>query len=446
MSKMFYKMLCIVLVVMMAFSFLTGCGSKESTQAAGSTAATESSSDQTLEEPAQEPVKEVKLTFWNGFTASDGEVLRDIINRFNENNTSKVKIEMDIMPWDVFFQKLPPAIATNTAPSFVLMGADNIMSYVQNEAIAPLDDFWQTTGLSESNYDKNVIDIFKYDGKTYMTPMQYFLVYLYWNKELFKGAGLDPNKAPATFEELEQYALKLTDASKNRFGFGMSVKGAPPYFASLLWGNGGDFWDIQGKKSLLNSPENIQTLKWIQDLAVNKKITPNGATGADIDNMFMNGQVAMFINGPWVINGINTAGIDFGIAAPPKGSVAQASPTGGYGYAITSSKLDEEKAAIYEYLKYWMSHDILKEWTVKNGFPAWSTEVLNDPEVKNDPVQGVIGGLGSIGKNYNFGLPESSKINDIIWPVIEGTLAGSDVESIVKKANDDIDKVLASTK
>src|SRR5690554_7510220 len=56
------------------------------------------------------------ITFWNGFTGPDGEILREIVNRFNQEQAGKINVEMDIMPWDVFFQKLPPAIATKTAP------------------------------------------------------------------------------------------------------------------------------------------------------------------------------------------------------------------------------------------------------------------------------------------------------------------------------------------
>ncbi len=63
----------------------------------------------------------VTLTFWNGFTGTDGEVLVDIVNTYNETNDKNITIEMDIMPWDTFYEKLPPAIATGTAPDFVLI-------------------------------------------------------------------------------------------------------------------------------------------------------------------------------------------------------------------------------------------------------------------------------------------------------------------------------------
>ena len=71
-------------------------------------------------------VAKVTLTFWNGFTSSDGDILREIVDRFNQLHVGEIEIQMDIIPWEVMFQRLPPAIATNTAPSFILMGYDTL--------------------------------------------------------------------------------------------------------------------------------------------------------------------------------------------------------------------------------------------------------------------------------------------------------------------------------
>lgn len=231
--------------------------------------------------------QKITITFWNGFTASDGEILREIVDRFNKEYAGKIEIKMDIMPWDVFFQKLPPAIATKTAPSFVLMGDNVIPQYVAKKAIQPLDDIWRVTSLKESAFAPTVLEMFKYNGKYYEIPMQYNLIYLYWNKDLFKAAGLDPERPPQTWEELKDYAIKLTDPSKNQYGFGMPVKIAPPWYAPLIWGNGGEFFDLKTKRSLLNSPQNIKSLEFLQDLALNKKVTPRSATGPDLDNLLI---------------------------------------------------------------------------------------------------------------------------------------------------------------
>ena len=86
--------------------------------AAPSTAASDSAdASEAGEEKTYEPTT---LTFWNGFTSTDGEVLQQIVDDFNASNEWNITIEMDVMPWATFNEKLPAAIAAGNAPDFVL--------------------------------------------------------------------------------------------------------------------------------------------------------------------------------------------------------------------------------------------------------------------------------------------------------------------------------------
>ena len=447
MVKRSRKILCLVMVIVLMSLLFAGCGSGskgENTEQPSASGSDAGKTDTSGQEKADGGGKKVTLSFWNGFTGPDGEILKDIVKRFNEKNADKIEVKMDVMGWDVLSQKLPPAIATKAAPGMVLMIGDWIPQYLANDSFAVLDDFWQKTGLKEGDYVQNVLDIGKYNGKYYALPMQFNLIYLYWNKDLFKAAGLDPEKPPQTMEELGDYAVKLTDAKNNQFGFGMPVKGAPQYWTSFFWNNGGEIFDLKAKKSLLNSPENIKTLEWMQDLAVNKKVTPRGAGGADVDNLLMSGKLAMYINGPWLINGLKGNKINFGITAPPKGSSRQQVISGGIGYAVPSTAKPEEKEAAYEFIKFWLSPEILKEWSMKNGFPAWSSTVMNDADIKADPIQSSISPLSSMGRAYN---PEAYQNigaldNDALWPMMEAIVAGSSKPAdAIKKASDKMDEI-----
>lgn len=76
----------------------------------------------------------VELSFWNGFTSTDGEVLQDIVDDFNERNDMGITIKMDVMPWDTFNEKLPAAIASGTAPDFVLCSSGYYPAYVREDS------------------------------------------------------------------------------------------------------------------------------------------------------------------------------------------------------------------------------------------------------------------------------------------------------------------------
>ncbi|HUC94059.1 MAG TPA: ABC transporter substrate-binding protein [Paenibacillus sp.] len=384
----------------------------------------------------------VTVTFWNGFTASDGEVLKEIVKKYNEANAGKVEIKMDIMPWDQLYQKLPPSIATNTAPNLILTGPATSLTYIENGSFLDISDFFTVTGSDPNNFVEAALKLGQLDGKQYLIPMQSFSQFLYWNKDLFQAAGLDPEKPPATWDELGQLAEKLTDPKKNQFGIGLPVKGALPYYGSLLIANGGDAVDVAAKKSVVYSEENLNSLQWLQNLA-RKKVSPKGASGADLDKVMNSGKLAMYINGPWLINGLRENNINFGVTQLPKGSVKQATLMDMTGYAVIKGTNDEQKKAIYDFIHYWNSTEIGKEWSMRNGFPPYLKSVIDDPEVKADPTVSELSKMGDIAQTWLVGLKSSGKIDtDALFPMIEAIQSGADVDKELKKASDKIDELL----
>lgn len=443
------KVMAEVLAVMLAAVSVTGCGSsgQSETKGADTTAETEAAEAETKEDTdtaaAESGESEpVTLQFWNVFTGSDGDILRAIVDNYNETNTDNITIEMDIMPNDTLQQKLPAAIATQTAPDLVLFGVENLAPYVSNDSLEDISDFWDVTGVDKDNFLENVVELSYVDGKLYGTPMQYNVSYLYWNKDLFEAAGLDPETPPATMDELAEYAQKLTDPSKNQFGLAMPSNTT---YMQFLWANGGDADDPETNKNLLDSEENLQTLTWMQDLAVNKKVTPANVTGSDADAMLQAGQVAMYMSGPWQINGLREQGINFGIAPCVAGSAGAFSPAGGCSYVIPKGTDAAKKQAAYKFMKYWLTDEILKEWSQKNGFPVWSRTLAQDPEIQNDEVLNSISKATEIGRAYNLGYSLASQIdNDVMIPMFENVLTGAKTpEEALKDASAAMDTVLA---
>jgi len=455
MGKKVARFICMALITMMLAAMFAACGSDKNTPAGNDSQATakpeaSGSSKTTEAEKTAAPtvdLKGTKVTFWNGFTASDGDILRDIFDRFTKNNEFGIVVETDIMPWANLFERLAPALATNTAPVMLLLGSDKMFEYAASGGLIELDDFWDTVGLDPSGYAQNVIDCFKHEGKTYGIPMQYNTQYLYWNKTLFREAGLDPETPPKNFTELKEFAAKMTDKSKEQYGFGLSTTGLNCYnnVTNFLWSNGGDWLNPEMTKAVCNSPEMIEVLTMLQGFAKDK-ITPVGMTGADMDNLYLNGQLGMYINGPWLINGARTNELDFGIGAVPASDKGfMQNPGGGCAYMVTTSATDKEKLAAYECMKYWLSKDILKEWSLKNGFPAFSNEVLADPEIQNDPILKVLSPLSKHGRLPFPGLVEANQITaDHLDPLFEQLMYEKITpEECAKKMAEGIDSVLS---
>lgn len=417
--------------IVLLLLFATACGKQET--ASPSQAAEPGTGDE-----------KVTISFWNGFTGPDGDMLKQIVDEYNATNTDNVEVKMDIMPWDQLFQKLPPAIATQTAPELVVMWPGAARTYIENQTFQPLDDYFETVGVDPSDYTEASLDFGKgRAGTQYMLPMQVQPIYLFWNKTLFAEAGLDPDKPPATLEELEEFATKLTDPAKNRYGIGLPVKGSPAYFVPFIKGNGGDFVDMDNLKSVLNSPQNIETLTWLQDLVVNKQVSPAGATGADMDRFMLSGQMGMFITGPWLVGGLRDNDIDFGVAPPPAGSQTRFIEIDGIGFSIPKGVEGAKKKAAYQFIRYWSSHDNVKRWSLANGFLPFLHSVLEDPDIQADPLVSAMSAMGDSGEAFLRGLVTAGTISDdVLWPMIEMIQTGSDVATVVEEASIRIDEIL----
>jgi len=92
---------------------------------------------------------------------------------------------------------------------------------------------------------------------------------------------------------------------------------------------------------------------------------------------------------------------------------------------VTSSASEAEKIAAYECVKYWLSPEIMKEWSIRNGFPAFSLEILDDPEVQKDPILNVLSPLSVYGRLPFKGMPEYSQIaNEFLDPLFEQLMYG----------------------
>ncbi len=391
---------------------------------------------------AEEP-EPVTISFWCNFTGSDGDVLRELVADFNETNEEGITVEIDIMDSDTLQSKLPTAISTGTGPSFILMGIEYLEQYAANGLIEDISDFWETTGIDESGFYENVVQK-SYIGDTlYGVPMQYNLQYLYYNKDVFEAAGLDPENPPATLDELKEAAIACTDTSKNQYGLGIPYDYAA--YVCWLWANGGDVISVDGTENLLNSQENIDTLTWLQDLVMNEGVSPEGLSAADADTMLQSGQLAMYTSGPWNINGLTELGVNFGVAAIPAGTDGAYSPEGGCSWMLTKGADDAVRKAVYEFMAYWLSDSTLKEWSNRNGFPVWSYSVLEDEEIKNNEILSSVSAASEIGRDWHLGLSIGSQIDkDVMQPLMESVLAGNDVAESLQSASDTLDGIIAN--
>lgn len=442
------KVISMLLTAAMAATMLTGCGNtsnevaEKTEQTDVETDTQEQVSSQTSETESNKDTEDITISFWCNFTGSDGDVLREIVDNYNQSNTDGITVDIDIMDFDTLQAKLPTAVSTGTGPSFILAGIEFIKQYKENGMLESIDDFWDVTGIDKNNFYENVLDKSYVDGILYGVPMQYNCQYLYYNKDIFEAAGLDPETPPTTFEELEQAAIACTDTAKNQYGLGLPTDYGN--YCQYLWGNGGDVINLEGTENYLNSEENVATLEWIQKMAVEEGVSPAGLTAADADTMFQSGQLAMYTSGPWNINGLNSLGVNYGITGIPAGMDGAYSAEGGCSWMLSKGADDATRSAVYKFMAYWLSDDVLKEWSNRNGFPVWSYSVLEDAEIQNNDILSAVSKASEIGRDWHLGLAVGSQIDsEVMKPMMEKILTGENVAVSVEEASNTLDSVLA---
>ena len=214
-------------------------------------------------------------------------------------------------------------------------------------------------------------------GKTWGVPFQRSTVVLYYNKELFKAAGLNPDKAPATWAEMADYAKTLTkkDASGKVTQYGVQIPSSGfPYwlFQALAIQNDVAMANDSGNAVKFDDPKVVEALQYWIDLTKQGShpagIVEWGTTPKD----FFEKKVAMM----WTTTGNltnvkNNAKFDFGVAMLPAAK-RRGSPTGGGNFYIFKKSTPAQQEAAFKFIKWVTQPERAARWSMETGYVAVS--------------------------------------------------------------------------
>jgi len=293
-------------------------------------------------------------------------------------------------------QEFITAMAGGKGPDVMHIWMGTLPILARKGFIAPLDKY--ITDWDQRDYiPERVWEPARVDGKTYGIPRDTYFSVLFYRKDLFYRAGLNPEQPPRDWAELVQYAKILTLPEKGQYGFGWPSN--TWNFMDFVWQNGGELVarSPRGKwRATLDTTPVIETLEFLRDLKVKHRVLPPSdlTSHEDVSQMFALGRVAMMMG---VANQlptlINKYGLNFkaaGIAPLPAGPGGQrASHAGGEVYIINSAISPERQAAAWKYIEFesspanqlwkWVRMNELK-MTIFPGAFSVSTNLLNMPE------------------------------------------------------------------
>jgi len=325
--------------------------------------------------------KPVTITFWHAMSGRAWGVLESIIESFNAAHPDLEVKPLFTGSYAETLTKYVTAYPTGTAPNIVQVYEVGTQTMIDSDAIIPVYKIPEMLGETW-DWAQYVIPITHYysvDGNLWSMPFNSSTAMLYYNKDIFKAAGLDPNKPPTTWKEMEEYGEKILASGVVDHVYS---GGWPDWiFEQTLAYNDHLYADNDNgrtglaKKVVFNDDFGYMVFDtWVR---LHKKgIYIYGGVEYEANSAFNAGQIAMLIQSTSSLAGIIKASkFKVGTSFLPRfeGYPVGNSVIGGGSLWITKGQSDEELRGVWEFLKYLSREDIAIKWHKGTGyFPASS--------------------------------------------------------------------------
>ena len=363
---------------------------------------------------AQYSGPKVSLTYLHGFTGPDRPVMENLIKQFNASHPN-IQVRGQAQPWATTWQQLPSLVASGRSPDVVVINEDQITGFIARGAVSPLTPAeLKTAGINTSRFYGPLFKTADYQGKSYGVPISSVAYVMFYNKDLMKKAGLDPNKPPRTREEFLKAAQACTvdkngkkagqagfDA-KNLNTWGVSLYnnwvGSRLAYASILQ-NGGSLID-KDENAAFNSPQAVSAVQFLVDLVKKYNVArPNSTEEAELA-AFSQGKVCMFPSGQWYNDRFTQQKLNYGVAFVPQlGGTKQDAAWGGSSHLTLPKQRAgydaNKRAAALEFMN-WMTQPAQNlAWTATGSLPTQAA-VASNTKLANQKISGIFSKLSSI--------------------------------------------------
>ncbi|GAB3826128.1 ABC transporter substrate-binding protein [Kribbella italica] len=301
------------------------------------------------------------------FSSNDGHEkdLTAIVNAFQTANPD-ITVQVETVPYADYFTKLQTSVAGGTAADAFELNYENFVTYASNGSLAELKD------VDGSVYKKSLYDAFNADGKQYGVPESFSNVVLFYNKALFKKAGVAEPTADWTWKDEQAAAAKLTDKGAKVWGDYQPV--SYNEFYKVLAQNGGELLNADRSAATFNSPAGVEAAKFLIDkVGTTMPTEADGAGTPDFDSkLFKSGKLAMWHTGIWMFSAMADAPFDWDVVVEP-GNTKKASAMFVNGLVVSAAS--KNAAAAQKWVTFLASSD---ETTKTRLASSWELPPVGD--------------------------------------------------------------------
>jgi len=382
----------------------------------------------------------------NIWVRADGSnFMPQIVEAFNKSHENQIKL--DIIPNAEIVQKYATSAAGGTAPDGLSLDLIYTPAFAAAGQLEDITD-WAKSLPYFNELSPAHVKTGTYKDKIYGLPFSADSSVLIWNKDLFKKAGLDPEKGPSNFAEIAANAEKVAALGGDVKGFYFSgaCGGCNIFtFTPLIWASGGDILSDDGSKATLDTPQMRDAIALYRGM-VEKGLVPEGAktdSGANFFAAFAGGNIGIAPSGAFAIGALNTQypDIDYGVTFLPGKDGGSSSFAGGDNFVVTkgTSKL----AVLKEFLDFAYSLEGQTLLASRGSLPVRG-DIAKDALKDLDPRYQIAAEAMAKGKT-----PYSVVFNDIInsangpWAqMINEVFFGDDVDGSIANAQETMQSII----
>ena len=371
-------------------SRLTATAAVVATMACGGGSA--SNAPNPLDDNASPPAGPIEVQFWHGFAAgANQDATNYLVSQFNSAHPNIHVTATYAGNYDDTFAKYKAGVQSNQLPDLVQIYDIGTRFMIDSGTIQPMQVFIDHDKYSVSDLEPNLLGYFSVNNKLYSMPWNNSTPLLYYNKDAFAKAGLDPNKAPRTLNEIRDMAQKLTvkDAAGNvtQYGFGAAIYG---WFLEQLtaeadqqYCNNGNGRDSRASKVNFNQPTGVNIADWWSKMVADGLAVNTGRNTTDAQNAFKAGKMAITLESTGALRGFQSS-VKFTLGAgnfpKPVDTATSGGPIiGGASLWIVNKKPSYVQKAAWEFVKYLEQPAQMAYWHTHTGYFPVSKGAQNDP-------------------------------------------------------------------
>ncbi|SCW81282.1 sn-glycerol 3-phosphate transport system substrate-binding protein [Paenibacillus tianmuensis] len=333
----------------------------------------------------------VKVVWWHSMSGELGKAVDKLVADFNASQKNVVVEAVFQGTYDESLNKMKASMDSKSGPALIQVYEIGSRFMIDSKAITPIQKFIDADKYDVSQLEENILNYYTVDGKLNSMPFNTSNPILYYNKDMFKAAGLDPEKPPVTYEEVAEAAKKLTKDGKAGASFAIYGWFMEQFFANqgaeLL--NNGNGRTSPATKSMLGSDAGINTMTWWKQMIDDKTMLNLGRKTDDTKKPFAAGQIAMTLDSTASLRGIVSAAegkFQVGTAFLPKPKDAKDGGVivGGASLYILNNRSEAEQKGAWEFIKFLADPKQQAYWHVNTGYFPITKKAYDEQLVKDN--------------------------------------------------------------